>query len=531
MITGQNHSSAVDRRVVDSAKVGLLRLTLLVAFALAVTFWGVSVVTGTRGFEFARFISLVALFAVASGYFIMTRLSGGLETFFEIPVFMTLMAFFEFGLAPISSFLDPKAMDPVLHGDTSVMQPALQVVLVGMAAFWLGATIARSSKQSAAAADPASLPGAEPRFLTLALGVCTYMVGLFAKVYMLRSGMFEYLVSENVIRTRLAELQVWIVLEHMGFFALLLFAIEKYRHEGDRLRAALFWAAISSESFWGFLSGMKGKLLWNFVAIALVATMTGRKLKARWLILAVGGAIAVYPLMNHYRSIVRMSHVDATTSLSAAADAMRGAAAETTRQQMSAREWVVSGWTSTLSRHDMLRSVAELMAFQDKSYLLQGNERLWMIPFYPFIPRFIWRDKPEEDYGRRFTSMLYGGRPAYSNSSPTMPGDLYVLHYGIPGVLVGMFLIGLAMQWLTNPVKLCPSKRNLFIYACVFFAVATWEDDFFSYTTGSIKTAFIVWVVAMIVYGPARGQLQKRSGAKVQSPKLESGEAALKAEG
>jgi hypothetical protein len=125
-----------------------------------------------------------------------------------------------------------------------------------------------------------------------------------------------------------------------------------------------------------------------------------------------------------------------------------------------------------------------------------------MIPFYPFVPRLLWPGKPVDDKGLRLTKLLGGGR--FGSSAVTIPGDLYTLEYGIPGVLVGMFLVGLVVQWLTNPVKSCPSKRNLFIYCCIFFAAANWEPDFFGYSTVVIRTFVIIQIVALIIYGPPR---------------------------
>ena len=206
--------------------------------------------------------------------------------------------------------------------------------------------------------------------------------------------------------------------------------------------------------------------------------------------------------MNHYRYLVKRRNTDTTTSLAAATEAMRGAALESANREKTAGGYMSSGWISTLSRIDMTESVALLLTIKDRAYLLEGDERLWMIPFYPFIPRFIWRDKPIQDLGNRFTRVL-GGR-GYTCTSPTIIGDLYVLHGGIPGVLVGMFLVGLAAQWLTNPIKRLASKRNLFIYACVFFNVANFENDYFAYTTALIRTVVIVNILASVFYGPRR---------------------------
>jgi hypothetical protein len=258
---------------------------------------------------------------------------------------------------------------------------------------------------------------------------------------------------------------------------------------------------------------VKRPLLNNLLAVALVSSFAKRQLRIRWFVLPLLGLIAIYPLINSYRTIVRSRVSDSVTSMSTASEAMQGAAGQAARQGGTASGWVARGWSSAMNRLDMTQEVALLLAYQDRAYMLQGDWRLWMIPFYPFVPRFIWPGKPVQDIGGRFTRLLGGNETTCS--SPTIPGDLYVLHGGIPAVLLGMFLVGLAAQWLTNPIKRCPSKRNLFIYGCMFFAVANWENDFFAYSTGTIRSFVIVQILASILYGPARGA--RRSAAKKQT--------------
>jgi hypothetical protein len=417
---------------------------------------------------------------------------------------MTVLAFVEFGAAPLSCFLDPDALARQLHGDTSLFHPALQIVIAGMVAFWLGSAIARSRRQPPAVLDRGSLPGSAAQTTTLALGACLYLASFVAAVY------FSFLASPDAYYAHLAGLQVWGVVYTLGFYALILFSIEAYYHPGDKARAVLFWTVLASECFWGLISIMKAELLHNFVAVALVFSMAGRKLRIRWFALAILGLIAIYPLHNNLRSILERSRGEASSRFSVATEAMGGAVVQTSSEERTAGHWLMSGWSSSVSRVNMLQNVALLLAYQEKSYLLEGDERLWMIPYYPFVPRFLWPGKPVEDLGLRFTKLL--GEKTNANSSPTIPGDLYVLHHGLPGVLVGMFLVGLVAQWLTNPVKLCPSKRNLFIYACMFFALANWEPDFFAYSTGVIRTFVIVQILAWIIYGPARAS--SRLGTK-----------------
>ncbi|MGO8734238.1 MAG: hypothetical protein ACLQVM_15805 [Terriglobia bacterium] len=503
VIPAQPYSVRNIRPIRHDARIGLFHFLLLAALALSVTVWGATLIAGARGYELEKFISLVGFFGVACVLFVASRMGAGFQGLFEIPVFMTVLAFVEFGAAPIGCFFDPDALPPNFHGDTSFLQPALVIVIAGMGAFWLGSAIARSWRQPTAVLDLGSLPGSAAQTPTLALGACLYLAAFGAKVYMLRSGWFGFLQSINGTNAHLPEVQVWNVISSFGLYALILFRVEAYYHRGDKLRAMLFWAVLACECFWGLISGMKSMLLFNLVAVALVSSMAGRKLKIRWLALVILGLIAIYPLINQYRAIVRRSASDATTSVSAAAEAMEGAVERGGHRERTAGHWLTSGWSSSLNRFDMLQNVALLLAYQDQSYLLAGEERLWMIPYYPFVPRILWRGKPVDDMGLRFTKLLGGG--AMSCSSPTIPGDLYVCHHGLPAVLVGMFLVGLVAQLLTNPVKLCPSKRNLFIYACVFFAAANWEGDFFSYATLLIRSFVVVQILAWIMYGPGRG--------------------------
>jgi len=513
VIPGPPYSAALKRPVEPGAKIGLLHLLMLVALALSVTIWWALLVAGGGSHELARFITADGFFAVACAFFVLSRVRGGLQGFFELPVFMTVVAFVEFGLAPISCFLDPDALAPQLHGDTALFNPALLIVLAGMVAFWLGSTAARSKKQAPADVDPVSLPGSGPRSLTLLLGGCLYLTGFAAKVYMLRSGWFGYLQSQGATQAHIAEAQVWIVISSFGFYALILFSIEAYWHPGDKFRAVLFWTVLASEGSWGLMSGMKGPFLFSLVAVSLVSSVAGRELRIRWFVVATLCLIAIYPLINQYRSLVGTRMDESVNSVSAATEAMRGAAAQTSSQERTAGHWLTSGWSSSVARLNMTQNVALLLTYQDRSYLLEGKERLWMIPFYPFVPRLLWPGKPLQDYGGRFSKLL--GLQGDTSTSPTVPGDLYILHYGIAGVAGGMFLIGLVAQWLTNPVKLWPSKRNLFIYGCVFFTVANWENDFFGYSSPLIRTFVIVQVLAALIYGPARAS--SRLGRKKET--------------
>jgi hypothetical protein len=51
----------------------------------------------------------------------------------------------------------------------------------------------------------------------------------------------------------------------------------------------------------------------------------------------------------------------------------------------------------------------------------------------------------------------------------------------------------------------------------MFFAVANWENDFFGYSTGVIRSFVIVQVVAAIVYGSRLASSRVGSGMPVRA--------------
>ena len=119
---------------------------------------------------------------------------------------------------------------------------------------------------------------------------------------------------------------------------------------------------------------------------------------------------------------------------------------------------------------------------------LGGDEHWWMLPFYPFVPRFIWTSKPILNKGQRFS--IATGSTASTSQAITIPGDLY-LEFGFLGLAIGMFLSGMLGQWLTNMIGGPLRKDSLVIYAGVF-----------DFVTGVLRIFFLVWVFVKVIYVP-----------------------------
>jgi hypothetical protein len=77
------------------------------------------------------------------------------------------------------------------------------------------------------------------------------------------------------------------------------------------------------------------------------------------------------------------------------------------------------------------------------------GETLLLAPISLFIPRILWPDKPTiaigHEFARTFNLLAPGDRETFVAITPV--GELY-WNFQVPGVVVGMFLVGWLYRWL-----------------------------------------------------------------------------------
>jgi len=298
-------------------------------------------------------------------------------------------------------------------------------------------------------------------------------------------------------------LQVWSVVADLGTCALVVVSIERFLYPFDEKRRLLFWVVFVSECFWGLVSGMKSGFLQNFLVVALVSSLIQRKLRKAWIVAAVVGLIVIYPTSDRYRSLVR--HAGGITSIAAATRLGSEAFSESGQGESGLWGHLSTGSRNAVARLDLLQNLGLALSMGQSTAGLQGAERWWMLPFYPFIPRFLWPSKPILDKARSFSVALgFGDQTA---TGITYLGDLYV-SYGVPGILIGMFLWGVVGQWLTNYVSGILDKRRIFLYSSIFLSATNLEIDAFSFWSGLIKSLTILSGLAWVIYGP-RGRTSR----------------------
>jgi hypothetical protein len=117
------------------------------------------------------------------------------------------------------------------------------------------------------------------------------------------------------------------------------------------------------------------------------------------------------------------------------------------------------------------------------------------------IPRALWPNKPTIDIGQWFRDELVppGLFREGSSVAITWPGEFY-MSFGIPGIIVGMFLIGVALRTL-NTYLVAP-KNNLstvLVYSSIVSAILIGPEAELSLTLTFSAITFALAVVACLI--------------------------------
>ena len=428
---------------------------------------------------------LSVLYVATSGRFTVTRV-------FELPVYLTALAVLSFAFAPLEALWNPGNMEIDFHGDVRVLSRALCLVLIGMMAFWCGCKlIERRSgvRHVLVQRDKSS------RIFTVTAAL--YAVGFLSKIYLLRAHLFAYTADLDLYQENLANAQIFMFGAQFATIALVMLSIEKFSGQPRFRITALFWAVFFSECVWGLISGMKSMLLTNLLAVAVVSTLLGGKLAKKWVVASVLGLILLYPLYNSYRSVVRGQAAEDVTDFSSAARALNVAMTVGAQAEGSA-DWVDSGSNKSVSRLDLLQNFGAVLNLGNQAKEIHGEGRIWMIPFYPFVPRVLWGSKPQLDDTARFSEIL--GFTKGTATAVTYPADCYIWA-GIPGLLTGMFLLGLFAQHYTNDISGITTKYQILKYSVVLLTCFRLEFGVVELWTAVLKIIPVLFVIGWLAYG------------------------------
>lgn len=242
-------------------------------------------------------------------------------------------------------------------------------------------------------------------------------------------------------------------------------------------------------------AGNRGSLIQIFSIVGLAYILSGRRFKLKQSIVA--GIVLVLCLivgMIYGTTFRNVKGTEARQSAEQYTDNVFKTIDQVGRNDMS--ESLAFGFSSLTERVDVLSSVAvvvsnyeELQQYEE-AYGLDNN--IWVDSTTFFIPRVFWKDKPIASDLRKYSDLYFN----FSDSSfaITPMGDL-LRNFGIIGIPVGMFILGLIMRIIYRALVegQTPSVWRLTLY---FMLVTSVSYEGFYATI--IPTLFKVGITAVV---------------------------------
>jgi len=284
--------------------------------------------------------------------------------------------------------------------------------------------------------------------------------------------------------------------------AWLLFFAKK---DSPRMRAILFGLLIPGTGLIIFLTVSMKALLMVLLGIPAVARWYVSK-RVPWLALIslfVILVFIVFPLYNTFRW----------------QDASLDQGERLERTYRSVQDWTPESYqlfsTDTVKRRmAMINSVAIVVRDVGRWVPYAKGETLFVPLVTYFIPRVVWPDKPVQqqgrEFGRRFRITNYLSRETHIGA--TIPGELY-WNFDLPGVIVGMTLIGMGMRWIYRRYgespALDPIRRA--IYIAMLVQIAHLGGSLAPSIVGMVRALILIEIICWI--GRRYGMIETRSSS------------------
>ena len=460
----------------------------LVAIGLPWAGWSLYAILGAGASQFVPYLVATGWFGILGlGYLGLHGL--GRMAWISAPALLTIEALIYFAVIPGWRFA---------RGDDQVdagFAHAMLLILIAFSSFWLGSLLFMKKTNMQFVPRTFDTPN---RVAFISAAMCG--LGIAGNVALWRIGLFSYLADQVALNANQGIVQWLVVLADLLTAALTVSTIEVLSKRSNKpLIRTVFVLSLSASIGFGLMSGMKGNILSPFILIVLIYGVIKRRMPRSAILLPVLLVVVVYPFVGAYRRNLNSGYraqVDTVDGLEATlSKSIDDAFLTFGSRSTNAEDGYSKEATSRLSYLSYVRDAIGLPA----PSMLNGDERVWLAPFYPLVPRVFWKEKPVLDKGVRLSIALGLGGASSSISTPI--GDLYSI-YGANGVVTGMFVWGaclqLIMNWLGRNV---PSEISLFIYISMIRELTNLESDVVSLVAGVVQLGIVVLILSCIIYG------------------------------
>lgn len=369
--------------------------------------------------------------------------------------------FMGYGGTNVLFFLPPESLDLLgwVPDVSSAMVKHQYLVLVGAIALYLGYWSPLASHLArprvVARFQSRFLPRTEmprPLAIPLLLGIA-----ISARLFAMKQGVYGYggdYSDENLAVTS-SYSQYLSTLGGLGTLALIVAAF-RYFTPGSRLSdTQWFWAALLTEVFFGFLSGMKSAVGMPFVIAGTCLYLRTGKIPRNWIAFTLGAIIVAYAVIEPFR-MIRNQQGGTLTSVGATVEVLRQASTDEVRAAQQQPDSTPL-YLSIAARSNLSYIGSFGIDYADAYQELPPDspaflEDLFLAPLHALIPRFIWDSKPLGNLGLWYNQVVMG----MGSFSSTAMGPFAYLYFagGYLAVAIGFFCIGVLQRtwwFFTSP--------------------------------------------------------------------------------
>lgn len=457
----------------------------MLALGLFLGIWDASVLLVNGGSQIIAFQAAAGWFVLlAIGYLGLHGLKG--LAWCSVLVLLTFRSIIELVVIPVVRFAS--------GADTidSIYIQAMVMALIGFIGFWIGSLV--FVKRVKLRFVPQE-QNTSKRIGNISVAMLTLGVG--GNLILWKTGLFAYTADSSLRESNMAITQWLGFLANLLNAALVVSAIEIFGKRGAaQLIKAVFYLSIILSIGFGVISGTKGATLTPILYVILVYGVTKGKIP-RMAILLPLSLVLIYPFINAYRGNLNSGYRDQINTSAGLGATIEKTFNDVIEDPTSKSEVAGNSIDKATDRLSVLTYIHDVIGLPDPS-ILNGDEKLWLAPFYPLVPRFLWKEKPVDLKGKRLSIAL--GIPATSSTAVTPIGDLYSL-YGKYGVVIGMFIWGVGLQLYQNWIgRGNLSERRLFIYILMLTQLINLESDVFSLVAGTVQLGITVIIMSSVIY-------------------------------
>lgn len=463
-------------------------LIIALMFFIGASVTGALAFSGIHFSERVKYLITLGIFALLGIYFAWNwsvNRNQSLLTLFELPVWFTLSAFVNMGVAAYFAFVDSRWREPYLS-DHHWLLVALFLVLTGVVSLWIGYRFAGALRFGSKKTEKS------PRWRELASPVNLGLVyGLIIGNRILRIVTVGTAYGSSILPWLLPFNQWMIYLDEASY---LIVAITVLEVSKGRWPSCVLYTVLATETFFIFISGMTRGLIWLSV-VTIAASLYGRRrIPRRWFILI----LALWVILVPVNQILREGY-GSTRSVFVAAEHV----GESFKLAWFSQPWS-KNWEALIEKilgrqSSLLQNVAAVIELTPSVIPFSPITDYLYLPLY-LVPRFVWQSKPMLSPGVWF-GVTYLGSPSTTRSSAAISpfGDLY-MHGGWLGLLMGMFLVGVLYRVLYKIVMIRSSDPKVVLYFSLFIFATDVEANIQGIFQGIIQRLVIYYLLTRFIY-------------------------------